>query len=170
MKQLSSLTLFCYIVCLLAGYQQGIAQPFNEVGGANIPYILLKKTNQPIILDGSLTESVWSEALPAHNFTQFFPTDSTHANGPTEVFMTYNDTYLFVAFKCYSKSNQFITPSLRRDYDFFGNDNITLLLDTYNDMNSALAFGINPFGVRREATIANGGQQGRDFDESWDNK
>jgi len=117
-----------------------------------------------------LTESIWTESIPAQNFTQTFPTDSLQAQGLTEVYMTYNATHLFVAFKCYSRSNDFITPSLRRDYNFFGNDNITLLLDTYNDMNSALAFGINPFGVRREATIANGGQQGGDFDDSWDNK
>lgn len=170
MKQLSSSTLFYYICLLLVGYQQSIAQTFNEVNKADVPFIVLKKTTQTIQLDGMLEEPVWSEAIPAKYFAQSFPTDSMYALGPTEVYMTYDDNYLFVAFKCHSKSNDFITPSLRRDYSFFGSDNITLLLDTYSDMNSALAFGINPFGVRREATIANGGQQRGDFDSSWDNK
>jgi len=170
MKPLTSLTLLCSILFLLVGSGDSIAQNFNEVGGRNIPFIQLKKTTQQIILDGELTESFWSEAMPASNFAQNFPTDSTLAFGTTEVLMAYDEEHLYVAFKCHSKNNQFITPSLRRDYDFFGSDNITLLLDTYNDMNSALAFGVNPYGVRREATIANGGQQGGDFDDSWDNK
>ena len=31
-------------------------------------------------------------------------------------------------------------------------------------------FGMNPYGVRREALIANGGRMTDDFSESWDNK
>ena len=170
MKPLISLKLFGSMLFLLVGISYSHAQNFNEVGNVNIPFIHLKKVSQEIVLDGALTEPFWAEAMPADNFAQTFPTDSINAIGPTQVMMAYTDQHLYVALKCYSKSGEFITPSLRRDYDFFGNDNITLLLDTYNDMNSALAFGVNPFGVRREATIANGGQQGGDFDESWDNK
>ncbi len=155
---------------LYAGIQTGAAQIFNKIDGSTTPTIYIKKVVDPIILDGSLIEATWGQAQPAINFTQIFPIDSVNAHGATEVYMAFDEHHLYVGIKCYSKSNAFITPSLRRDYDFFGNDNFTLLLDTYNDKNSALAFGINPFGVRREATIANGGQQGGDFDDSWDNK
>jgi len=158
------------IFILYTGVEDTNAQTFNKVDGATTPTVYLKRTSDPIILDGALLETTWKHAQPAINFTQIFPVDSVNALGATEVYMAFDDHNLYVGVKCYSKSNDFITPSLRRDYDFFGNDNFTLLLDTYSDKNSALAFGINPFGVRREATIANGGQQGRDFDESWDNK
>jgi len=164
------LTLFSTLCILLLGWQNSTAQTFNKVVGSNLPSIHLKKSQDAIVLDGALTEATWHQAIPAKNFAQVFPTDTTNAMGPTEIYMAYNEDYLFIGVKCHSKSNDFITPSLRRDYDFFGNDNITILLDTYNDKNSALAFGINPFGVRREATISNGGQQGGDFDDSWDNK
>ena len=164
------LTLFYTLCILLSGWQNSTAQTFNKVGGSVLPSIHLKKSQDAIILDGALTEVTWQQAIPAKNFAQVFPTDTTNAMGPTEIFMAYSEDHLFIGVKCYSKSNDFITPSLRRDYDFFGNDNITILLDTYNDKNSALAFGINPFGVRREATISNGGQKGGDFDDSWDNK
>ncbi len=163
------LILFSFLM-LYSGIQESIAQTFNKIDGSTIPKVFIKKSSDRIHLDGALTERTWIEVSPATNFTQIFPVDSVNAQGATEVYMAFDDHHLYVGVKCYSKSNAFITPSLRRDYDFFGNDNFTLLLDTYNDKNSALAFGINPFGVRREATIANGGQKGGDFDESWDNK
>ena len=164
------LTIVYILLILLTGLSKAVAQTFNRVDGQPVPSLLIKETVDAIVLDGVLTETTWQQANPATNFAQIFPTDTINALGATEIYMSYDADNLYVAIKCHSKSNQFITPSLRRDHDFFGNDNFTLLLDTYSDKNSALAFGINPFGVRREATIANGGQQGGDFDDSWDNK
>jgi len=132
--------------------------------------IYVNKTVDPINLDGAFNEKSWQLAKPANQFNQNFPTDSIKAFHDTEVYMTYDQDNLYVFIKCYSKSNKFIVPSLRRDYDFFGNDNITILFDTYNDNTNALVFGMNPYGARREATIANSGQEGPDFDDSWDNK
>ncbi len=134
------------------------------------PEIYIKKTNQKITLDGVLDEVAWNKDNIQFPFWQYFPLDSISANGQTEIYMTYDDQNLYVAVKCYSNGNDFITPSLRRDYGFRGNDNISILFDTYSDATNAFLFGLNPYGVRREALISNGGRQGRDFSSSWDNK
>jgi len=131
--------------------------------------IHIKKTQQPINLDGKL-EDTWFTGSNAHRFWQYFPGDSTQAEYQTEIYMIYDDNFLYVAAKCYAGSNKYVTPSLRRDYRAGGNDNITLLFDTFNDGMNAFVFGINPFGVQREALIANGGSQSGDFNTAWDNK
>ncbi|MBK8506237.1 MAG: carbohydrate binding family 9 domain-containing protein [Saprospiraceae bacterium] len=132
--------------------------------------ILIRRTDQKIKIDGHLEEEVWQESGEASHFWQYFPSDSLSARNQTEIYMTYDDQFLYVATKCYSDYDRYIIPSLRRDYNFSGSDNISLMFDTYNDENNAFLFGINPYGVRREALIANGGQQRSDFSSSWDNK
>ena len=65
----------------------------------------------------------------------------------------------------------YITPSLRRDFSSRNSDSVTLVLDTFNDGTNAFLFGTNPEGVQREALISNGGNNfPRDFNRSWDVK
>lgn len=132
--------------------------------------IQVKRTHEKILIDGKLEEEAWYRGKGAAQFWQYFPSDSLRARHQTEIYMTFNDQFIYVATKCYTEHNRFIIPSLRRDYNFSGSDNISILFDTYNDQNNAFLFGINPYGVRREALIANGGRQRQDFAESWDNK
>ncbi len=132
--------------------------------------VLLKKTREGITIDGKLDEEAWFEGSPAVHFWQHFPVDTIRASNQTEIYMTYDDQNLYVATKCYSNRKNYVITSLKRDYNFSGNDNISLLFDTYNDQNNAFLFGMNPLGVRREALISNGGRARGDFAESWDNK
>ncbi len=140
------------------------ADPVPEAG------IFVKFSEAPIIIDGKMDEGIWFESKPAIDFWQHFPSDSLSAEHQTEIYMVYDDKNLYIATKCYSSRDEYIIPSLRRDYNFSSNDNISLLFDTYNDQSNAFLFGINPYGVCREALIANGGRQRNDFQSSWDNK
>ena len=146
------------------------AQDGAKVGQTIYPDIHLKKTTEKIVLDGQLNEAAWFAGDGASDFWQFFPSDSAKAGGETEIYMTYDEEYLYVATKCYSSANQFLTPSLKRDYSFRNSDNISILFDTYNDQTNAFLFGMNPEGVRREALISSGGRERGAFDGSWDNK
>ncbi len=162
-----------YIIAILfffGSYYIGFSQQINTVNDDSLAAFIVKKTIEPIILDGELTESVWQEIGKAQNFCQYMPTDSIAAWGQTEIAMAYNDKYLYVGIKCYTKGADYIINSLKRDYSFFGTDNISLVFDTYADKTNAFLFGINPYGVLREALISNGGREGGSFSGSWDNK
>lgn len=129
------------------------------------------KTTEKIVGDGILSEKVWQEAQVISGFSQKFPTDTLSAQGDTEMMLAYDKNNFYVAVKCYSKGNDWVVSSLKRDFGFIGNDNITLLLDTYSDRTNAFVFGMNTAGVRREALISNGGKDGNlDFSSGWDNK
>jgi len=139
-------------------------------GGLVVPQVSVSKTDQKITLDGALDEEVYFKGSTADKFWQYFPADSSGANGQTEIYMAYTEANIYVGVKCYSKDSDYITPSLRRDYSFRANDNISLVFDTYNDQTNAFLFGMNAHGVRREALLSNGGRQRGDFNASWDNK
>lgn len=158
------------LVFLLIFLANVIAVSQNAVKDYQSSPLLLQRTNMPIEIDGELNEESWGAGVPANNFWQYFPSDSLLSELKTEVFMTFDDDYLYIGAICESLGDDYVVPSLRRDYRAGGNDNITFVLDPFQDNTNAFVFGMNPLGVRREALIANGGRDRGDFDESWDNK
>ena len=126
--------------------------------------------NETIEIDGLLDEDIWEQVGAEKDFWQFFPSDTTRSTGPTELYMAYDDVNLYIGIKCHTTGNEFVVPSLRRDYSFRGSDNFTIFFDTYKDKTNAFIFGINPYGVLREALLFNGGRGVGDFAMSWDNK
>ncbi len=158
-----------FLLCLFSLFLGQVSQLIAQNEG-QIDQIFVKKTSDPIILDGILDDAAWQDASPATNFWQNFPVDTLLATNQTEIYFTYDDQNLYVGIKGYSANNKYVTQSLRRDYRAGGSDNITIVFDTFNDGMNSFVFGMNPFGVRREALIANGGQERSDFNTSWDNK
>ena len=130
----------------------------------------VKLIDTAITIDGVLDESPWEATSPATNFWQYFPTDTIQAKSQTEIRFLYDDTKLYVGIKVYSPGDDYVVPSLRRDFRAGGSDNITLMLDTFNDGTNAFLFGSNPEGIRREALVSGGGIDLRGFTTSWDTK
>ncbi len=141
-----------------------------SIGYSQTKTIHVKYINEPITVDAVLDEAPWSQAEPAINFWQNFPTDSLQAKQQAEIKMLFDDSNLYVGIKVNSSNDQYIIPSLRRDFRASGNDNISLLFDTFNDGTNAFFFGTNPLGVLREALISGGGAEVSNFDTSWDTK
>lgn len=122
-------------------------------------------------IDGILDEPVWKTVDGPNDFQQYFPSDSILAKHPTVIGMFTNGTTLYIGIKVFSVGDNWVVPSLARDFRAGGNDNISLMFDTFNDGTNAFLFGINPYGVNREALISGGGEQpGTDFNTSWDVK
>ncbi|MHA7865172.1 DUF5916 domain-containing protein [Flagellimonas marinaquae] len=130
----------------------------------------VKYIDDIIKVDGIMDESVWEIAESAADFHQYFPRDTTLAFQQTDIKMLYNNTTLYVGIKLNTEGDNYVIPSLQRDYRAGGNDNISLMFDTFNDGTNAFLFGMNPYGVRREALISNGGSGPSGFTTSWDVK
>ena len=150
-------SIFCYLFLATASLAQN-----KEV---KVKYI-----SEPIKVDGVLDEPAWSQVEPATNFWQNFPTDSLHAINQAEIRMLFDDKKLYIGIKVKAAGKDYIIPSLRRDFRARGNDNITLLFDTFSDGQNAFFFGSNPEGVLREALISGGGIDLRGFNIAWDTK
>lgn len=131
---------------------------------------VVRHITEAIKIDGVLDEKAWNSAESAEDFYQYFPSDTIAAQEQTNIKMLYSDKTLYVGIKIYTAGNSYVIPSLERDFRAGGNDNISLLFDTFNDGTNAFLFGSNPLGVRREALISNGGGDNGNFTTSWDVK
>ena len=131
---------------------------------------LVKLTDKKLELDGHLEEEFWLNADSAKNFYQYFPTDSVQAVSQTTIKMLYDNVNLYIGIHIETIGDNYVVPSLQRDFRAGGNDNISLLFDTFNDGTNAFLFGLNPAGVQREALISAGGSELRGFNTTWDVK
>lgn len=131
---------------------------------------IVKYTTEPIKIDAILDEPAWNSADSAKDFWQYFPEDTLQASNQSTIKMLFDNKNLYIGIKVNSIGDQYVIPSLRRDFRAGGSDNITLMFDTFNDGANAFLFGINPAGVRREALVSGGGTDLSGFTTSWDTK
>ena len=109
---------------------QAQSEPINR---ANFQ-IDIAATNEEIVIDGELNETVWKNNATVKDFFRITPIDTGLATAKTEVQLTYNDDHLFAAIICYDKAlGKRPVESLRRDFSFPKNDNFIIFIDTYND-------------------------------------
>ena len=127
-------------------------------------------TVEAVEIDGLLDEPIWQRAEKNSEFWQWFPADSIHAQARTELYMARDEKYLYVGAICYTAGDDFVISSLRRDYRAGGNDNISLMFDPFNDRRNAFLFGMNAYGVKREALVTDGGRGPDSFNTAWDNR
>ncbi|MCC5921964.1 MAG: carbohydrate binding family 9 domain-containing protein [Cyclobacteriaceae bacterium] len=122
---------------------------------------------EEVFLDGKLDEDRWQNVDPASNFYQNFPSDTSYALSKTEVMVSFDDQFIYIAAKCYDefKKDKYIISSLRRDFGG-SSDMFEVYIDPFGDGLNGFAFGVNPLGVKREGLISNGAN----LDLTWDNR
>ncbi|MGB3142564.1 MAG: DUF5916 domain-containing protein [Maribacter sp.] len=130
----------------------------------------VKHISENIVADGELNEPIWEFAESASEFWEYFPLDTIQAREQSRIKILYDDKNIYIGIRASSVGNNYSLQSLRRDFRGSGSDSFSLVFDTFNDGTNAFLFGINPYGVRREGLIANGGGDSEDFNLSWDVK
>lgn len=135
------------------------------------PSITVKYIAEEIKVDGISSESAWESAEASSDFWQWFPTDSLIAKKQTRFKIINDDENIYLSIQSFYDGTDYVVPSLRRDFQGGGNDNIAFHFDPFNDRTNSFFFGTNPLGVKREALISNGGNDWRrDSNLSWDIK
>ncbi len=122
--------------------------------------ITIPKTSVGIVIDGKVDEELWKQAAVFKDFYQTYPGDNTAPSKPTEVLMMYDEKHLYVAFKCWDEKDKIRATVAKRD-DVFGEDNVRMWLDTYNDQRRAYVLGFNPYGIQQDGIFTEG--RGADF-------
>ena len=128
----------------------------------------IRKTTEPIIIDGAMNDAAWQQAETAGNFFMVLPMDTSHAHVNTEVKMTYDKENLYIIAICHlpQEKTPYMVESLRRDFSFLKNDNFIFFLDPFNDLTNGYTFGANAAGAQWDGTLYEGGKA----DLAWDNK
>jgi len=105
--------------------------------------------------------------------TGFFmnkPYDSIPPSQQTYFRIAFDEVFLYVSIECEDKNSNPVVQSLRREFDFGGNDNVGIYFDSYNDFTNGFFFNITPYGIQREGLMVSGGLNFSDYSTFWDNK
>ncbi len=145
------------------------------VRGNNTNYsIKATRFFSPPKIDGKLDEPFWLSAAVLDSFTQYEPQEGGEPSEKTIAYIGYDSKNLYIGVKCYDSEPKAIRASLTKRDEVFGDDGITIFLDTYNDKKRAFAFQVNPCGVQVDGIYTENRRRGRgrggffDFDRNWD--
>jgi hypothetical protein len=121
-------------------------------------------------IDGRLNDECWQKVGNwAGDFIQQQPNQAQPPSQQTEIKILYDDTYLYMAIKCYDDEPEKMRPVLgRRDVNT--GDMAGIAIDSYNDKQTAFEFNLTAAG--QKVDLMHMGEYGWDFnwDAVWDGK
>jgi hypothetical protein len=122
--------------------------------------VTIPRFDAPPVIDGKLDDAIWKKAAVFKDFYQFNPGDNIAPSEPTEVLIGYDSKFLYLGFRCYDDPTKIRASVAKRD-NIFGEDNVRVYLDTFNDNRRAYVVGFNPLGVQADGIYTEG--QGLDL-------
>jgi Domain of unknown function (DUF5916)/Carbohydrate family 9 binding domain-like len=114
----------------------------------------LQRLSGPIEVDGVVDEPAWDEVEPLR-MSMYTPTFGAPLTERTEIRIAYDDRYLYVSGRLYdTEPDEIRTNTFYRD-QYSGDDLLAVVIDSYNDYETAVWFVTNPAGNREDRTISN---------------
>ena len=147
---------FCALLCAASG----VSQVAGELAKTVRETVTVPKFAVSPVIDGKLDDEVWKSAVVLKNLIQTSPADNVAASKPTEVYLGYDESHLYVAFKCWDERDKIRSSVVQRDA-VYGDDHVQIWLDTYNDQRRAYNFVFNPLGIQMDGIQTEG--QGTDY-------
>ena len=130
---------------------------------------VVRRTREPIRLDGRLTEAIWRQADSIADFRQREPVEGAPATERTVVKLVRDAEHLYIGVRAYDRDVGAVRSSqLRRDADLSSDDHVTILIDSYHDRRGAFVFATNPNGVMWDAQLVGLDDDNRNWNGIWD--
>ena len=136
-----------------AAYQEKYQHPIRRAIG-------------PIKIDGNLSDSAWAGLEVADKFAAHWPQDNVPLLRQTEVRMTFDDKFLYIAAVC-RDTNYHIIQSLKRDGDYWSSDGFAVTLDPINERTNGFFFGVSVANAQTDDLLTFSSD---DLNGSWDNR
>ena len=114
-------------------------------------------------VDGLLEEALWTDqALRVEMPYEIWPNENVAADVETVAYLGYTSTHLYVAFKALDPDAESIRARLSDRDTAWNDDNVGIVIDTFDDQRRAYYLNSNPLGIQMD-------RAGRGFgDSSWD--
>ncbi|MHB8055291.1 MAG: carbohydrate binding family 9 domain-containing protein [Candidatus Aminicenantales bacterium] len=130
----------------------------------------LQKTLKPPVIDGTLEAGEWDGAYTMTEFKTFKPDYGKDPTQKTEAYFLYDADNLYFAFRCYDTDPSKIKASLSKRDDMGSDDYVGVIVDTYNTMQNAYTFMVNPLGIQGDGIMTTDGNLTAEQDFIWDSK
>ena len=119
--------------------------------------------DQKVNFDGRIDDAVWNNVDWGENFVVHFPNNGEEPQRQTKFKILYDDSYLYVAYRCIDPNPEKIENRLSRR-DGFPGDWVRIVIDSYHDLSTAFSFTSSVSGVRGDEFISN---NGNNSDSNW---
>jgi len=121
-------------------------------------------------IDGIINYEEWKHAYTFNNFWNHWPSDNSLSEYQTEVQITHNNDFLFLAIKLNDNDSKKIIQTLKRDseHEFWNSDGFAVVIDPINSKNNGYIFGVNAGGAQFDGLISVDGNH-NSIDTNWDN-
>jgi len=130
------------------------------------PILETSRAVSSVNIDGTMDESTWKSATRIDNFVERSPGDNTPPEVTTEAYLTYDADNLYVAFVCHDDPSKIRATMCQRD-QFYGDDAVVILLDTYGNAAWAYEFFVNPYGIQKDRLWSSVGMEDPGYDLIW---
>src|SRR5713226_9491184 len=138
----------------------------NSAGGSTIRAALIKTV---VTLDGRLDEPFWATADSIDDFRQREPLEGSAATERTVVKVARDAAALYIVVRCYDSDGRGVRArQLRRDADLSSDDNVLLLIDSFDDRRGAFVFGTNPNGAMWDAQFSGVDNLNENWNGIWE--
>jgi hypothetical protein len=133
------------------------------------PTLAVSRAAGAIRIDGDLTDDGWRGAARATGFCEHSPGDMTRPPVESEVWVTYDDDNVYMAFIADDDPASVRVSMCQRD-EIFRDDYCGILLDTSGNLAWAYELFVNPLGIQGDLRMAAGGEEDIGFDIVWYSK
>lgn len=138
----------------------------NPVADKKSPFKVPKFASSPVI-DGKIDDEIWKSSVKLVNFSQFQPGDGGEPSQQTVVYLGYDEKHLYIGIHAFDEPDKIRATVAQRDR-IFGEDNVRLLIDTFNDQRRGYLIGFNPLGIQADGIYTEGVTNGNDTDLNVD--
>jgi hypothetical protein len=118
--------------------------------------VRIPRVEATVTIDGVLDEPVWRSAARLIGFTQYRPVDGRPAEDSTEALVWYAADAIYFGIRAYEAHGNVVRATLADRDNIDADDNVQILLDTFNDRRRALLFAVNPYGAQEDGVRSEG--------------
>lgn len=146
-----------------------VLAPVSARAGDSAPDVLtVSRIPAAPLIDAVVGDDEWRSARPFELAYQTQPGDNVPPSERTEVRIAYDRDNLYFAIRAWDAEAAAIRGRVTRRDDIFGDDYVTLHLDTYDDRRRAYVFSFNPLGIQADGLYNEGVSTGRNWDANID--
>jgi hypothetical protein len=128
--------------------------------------INIQRLSSPVTIDGIPDEPAWQEITP-FPMKVYQPVYGGEMSNRTVIKVTYDDKYLYIAGELYDSEPENIVANTLYRNRYSGDETFAIILDSFNDNETAKWFFVTPTGVRVDQQISNDSEGGNSFNRDW---
>jgi hypothetical protein len=139
----------------------------SGIDGGSMTPALVHRLDGPVVLDGVVNEAAWDAVAPLPLY-QHGPVVGGPLTERTELLLGHDENYVYMAARNYMRDPSSLSETTyKRDSWSDEDDQIGLILDTFDDSENAVAFVLYATGARIDASIRNDARTMASVNVDW---